>query len=96
MSNTSVALLIGGSVIAVGGVVAFIAIKRKKEQDEAAVVSMPGGAGTPSVSGPAQKMSPGEALAVIGGKALQEGIKFAVMGQSSYAASLAGRAQKQG
>jgi hypothetical protein len=95
MSNTAVALLIGGSVIAVGGVIAFIAIKKKKEGD-APVVAMPGGAGTPDVTGPAQKMSPGEALAIIGGKALQEGIKYAVMGQAGYAASLAGRAQKQG
>jgi hypothetical protein len=95
MSNTATALLIGGSVIAVGGVVAFFAMRRKQRAD-APVVSMPGGAGTPEVAGPAKSLSTGEALAVIGGKALQEGVKYAVLGASSYALSLAGRAQKQG
>lgn len=94
MSNTAVALLIGGTVVTVGGVVAFFALRKKKEAD-APVRAMPGGAGVPEMAGPAQELSPGEALAIIGGKALQEGIKYAVMGQSGYAMSLAGRAQKQ-
>lgn len=94
MSNTAVALLIGGTVLAVGGAVAYFAIKKKQTTD-AAVVALPGGAGVPALEEPAHKMTTGEALAIIGGKALQEGIKYAVLGAPGYAQSLAGRAQKQ-
>lgn len=94
MSNTAVALLIGGTVVTVGGVVAFLAI-RKKKQEEAPVVAMGASAGAPAVAAPARELSTGEALAIIGGKALQEGIKYGIMGPSAYAASIAGRSQKQ-
>lgn len=96
MSNTGTALLIGTAVLTVGGVIAYWQIKKRDAVKNAPVVSMPGGAGTPSVAEPAHKMDTAEALAIIGGKALQEGIKYAVMGTTGYAASLAGRSQKQG
>lgn len=93
MSNTAIALALGTTVLVVGGTVAYFAMQKKKEAD-APVVAQAGGAGVPDVAGPAQRMSVGEALAILGGKAVQEGIKYATMGQAGYAASLAGRAQK--
>jgi hypothetical protein len=93
MSNTAVALTIGGTVLVVGGAVAYFVMQKKAIQ-KAPAVAIPAAAAGPQVAAPAREMNWWEALAVIGGKALQEGTKYVALGGAGYAANVAQRSQK--
>lgn len=95
MSNSAVVLTIGGVVLVGGGVGAWLYMRKKKKDAEAAAASTsgPGSAG-PATAGQTKKMGVADALATLGGKAVQEGIKYLVMGPTAYGASTATKTQK--
>lgn len=93
MSNTAIVLAVGGTLLVVGGTVAFLAFKRKEVKEAPAKV-MPEAAAAAAASPPARQMSVADALVILGGKALTEGIKYAVAGPTGYAGMAAAREQK--
>jgi LPXTG-motif cell wall-anchored protein len=95
MSNSATVLTIGGVLVVGGGIGAWWYMRKKKKDAEAAAASTrgPGSAG-PAAAGQTKKMGVAEALATHGGKAVQEGIKYLVMGPTAYGASTATKSQK--
>lgn len=95
MSNTAIVLTVGGVLLTAGGVGTYLYLQAKKKKAAAAAASAqsPGGAG-PAVAPEAGKMSLGDALAFLGGKAVTEGVKYAVLGPAAYGASTAAKVQK--
>jgi hypothetical protein len=95
MSNTAIVLTLGGVILVGGGVGAYLYMGAKKRKAEAAAAagSGPGAAG-PGAAPETKKMGVADALALLGGKAVQEGIKYAVLGPAAYGANTAAKAQK--
>lgn len=94
MSNSGWVLTVGGVLLVGGGVgtIVYLRARRDKARATAAEYSGPGGAG-PAVAA-APSMSLGDAIAFLGGKALTEGAKYAVLGPAAYGAGVAAKTQK--